>query len=122
MYKLIVAGARTVTQYSGVTSAIDVVVGKLEAKGLDIEIVSGNAIGVDHYGERYAQQHSLDLVIMPANWKKHGKSAGYNRNLKMAKYANGLVAIKHNDSKGTKIMIEIAKKQGLQVWIFEYKE
>lgn len=122
MYRLIVAGARTVNQYSGVVSAVDPVIKEIHQTGaIDIEIISGNALGVDQYGERYALEHSLDLVIMPANWKKHGKSAGYKRNQKMAEYADGLVAIKHKNSKGTQHMIDLARKGGVFVWEFEFK-
>ncbi len=121
MYKLIVAGARTVSQYSGVYTAINPVIDELAKKGhYDIEIVSGNARGVDYFGEQYAKEYGVDLVIMPANWDKYGKSAGHKRNKKMAKYADGLVAIRHNDSKGTKSMIELANKNQLDVWIFDY--
>ncbi len=121
MYKLIVAGARTVNEYSGVTSAVDVVVSQLVAEGYEVEIVSGHALGVDQYGEKYAQDNDLDLVIMPANWKRYGKSAGYKRNKKMAEYADGLVAIKHNNSKGTQHMIDLATGVNLKVWVFEFK-
>lgn len=121
MYKLIVAGARTVNEYSGVTSAVDVVVSQLVAEEYEVEIVSGHALGVDQYGERYAQDNDLDLVIMPANWKRYGKSAGYKRNKKMAEYADGLVAIKHKNSKGTQHMIDLATGANLKVWVFEFK-
>lgn len=122
MYKLIIAGARTVNKYSGITSSVNSVMAQLIKKGHnDIEIVSGNALGVDQYGERYAQDNGLDLVIMPANWKKLGKSAGYQRNKKMAEYADGLVAIRHNNSKGTQHMIDLATKIGIDIWTFEYR-
>jgi hypothetical protein len=124
MYKLIVAGARTVNQYSGVTSAVDPVIEQLDKLLIspdDIEIVSGHAHGVDKYGERYAQDNQLDLVIMPANWNKYGNSAGPIRNKKMAEYADGLVAVRHNNSRGTANMIKCAEEEGLEIWIFEFR-
>jgi hypothetical protein len=37
----------------------------------------------------------------------------------MAKHANGLIAFWDGKSKGTKNMIEIAKKHNLRLWIFK---
>ena len=83
------------------------------------EIVSGGAKGVDKLGEDWAEANYMSLKIFPANWYKYGKSAGYKRNEEMAEYADALIAIWDGKSKGTKHMIDIAKKQGLIVAIFK---
>ena len=53
------------------------------------------------------------------NWQFYGKAAGEKRNIEMAKHANGLIAFWDGKSKGTKNMIEIAKKHNLRLWIFK---
>ena len=111
--KTIIAGSRSINSYAVVKKAI-------EESGLEItEIISGHAKGVDSWGELYAQQNNIDLVIFPANWNKYGKSAGYKRNVKMADYADALIAVWDGVSKDTKHMIDIAKEKGLRVFIFD---
>jgi hypothetical protein len=54
------------------------------------------------------------------NWEKYGKSAGMVRNAEMAKGADVLVAFWDGQSKGTKGMIDIAIKQGLETHVYRY--
>jgi hypothetical protein len=88
--KLIIAGSRSITDYTIVKRAIN----RLLINPTDInEIVSGTARGVDRLGERYAKEHGIKITKFPANWNKYGKRAGYLRNEQMAKYADVLIAI-----------------------------
>ena len=92
----------------------------------DIEIISGNANGADKLGERFAKEYNHNLKIMSAQWDLHGKSAGYIRNNEMLVYAKEadhsvLVAFWDSKSKGTKNMIDIAKKTLDTVEIIFYK-
>lgn len=79
------------------------------------EVVSGTARGVDKWGEQWASEWSIPVKRMPANWDEHGRSAGYIRNAEMAAYADALIAVWDGESKGTRHMIECAKKAGLKV-------
>ena len=58
----------------------------------------------------------------PADWDKHGKSAGYKRNLEMAENADALIAFWDGESRGTKHMIDIAKEKNLLTRIIRYDE
>jgi len=49
-----------------------------------------------------------------------GKAAGFIRNAEMAEYADALIAFWDGRSKGTKHMIDLAKKHGLKVKIQFY--
>lgn len=56
----------------------------MEASGMVstvTEIVSGGTRGVDRLGERYAYRHGLPCKVFPAQWAKHGRSAGPLRNM-----------------------------------------
>ena len=53
----------------------------------------------------------IKLSTSPADWDLDGKSAGFKRNVKMAEYADALVAFWDGESKGTKHMIETAKEK-----------
>jgi len=113
--KIIIAGSRNINNYN-------IIVNTIKKSNFDIsEIVSGNARGVDKLGERFAKENNIKLKLFPANWDKYGKGAGYIRNIQMAEYADALIAIWDGISKGTKMMIELAKKKELKIFVCEYK-
>ena len=89
----------------------------------DIEMISGTANGADKLGESFAKHYNIKLTLFPADWNKYGKSAGYKRNKQMSLYAkenNGvLIAFWNGTSKGTKLMIDIAKEDALQVFVIK---
>ena len=109
--KVIIAGSRTIIQYDKVKEAI------LNSKYNISEVVSGTAIGVDRYGERFALLNNIPIKKFPANWDKYGKKAGIIRNEEMAKYADALIAVWNGTSSGTKHMIYIAEKYHLKTYI-----
>jgi hypothetical protein len=81
------------------------------------EVVSGNAIGIDQAGERWADANKIPVTTFIPDWQSFGKSAGPRRNRSMAKYADALVAIWDGKSRGTKNMIDEAETAGLAVLI-----
>ena len=90
-----------------------------------IKIISGTCRGADQLGEKFALDNRIELERFPADWGKFGRRAGYIRNVEMAKYASGfsngiLIAFWDGNSKGTKHMIDIAKKHGLAVHVINY--
>ncbi len=76
----------------------------------DFEVVSGGASGADSLGERFAQLFNHQLTRFPADWEKYGRAAGPIRNEQMAKYADGVIAFWDGKSRGTKNMIDVARK------------
>lgn len=88
----------------------------------DLEIVSGTCKGADILGENYAKDNNLPIKQFPADWDKHGNKAGYIRNKEMAEYATHLIALWDGESKGTKMMIDLAKRNGLKVRIIEIEK
>ena len=130
--RVIIAGGRNFDDYKTLESQCHGIFKQLSDEGrtspriddLDIEIVSGKARGADSLGERFARQYGINVKEFPAKWMLYGKSAGYKRNEEMAKYAkenNGvLIAFWDGVSKGTKHMIDLAKKYNLDVYIVNY--
>jgi len=91
-----------------------------------IRIVSGAARGADRLGEQFANVAHYDISRFPANWAGYGKRAGYIRNADMAKYASEdnsgmLIAFWDGKSRGTKHMIDLAKRYGLEVHTVTYQ-
>lgn len=112
--KVIIAGGRDLTDY-------EVCLRGVEHSGFDItEVVSGHARGADTLGEQFAKQTNLPLKLFPADWSKHGRAAGPIRNNAMAAYADALIALWDGSSKGTRHMIQQARKLGLPVHIEYY--
>ena len=113
MIKVIIAGGREFKDYKLLCKICDL---KLRNKD-DVEIVSGTARGTDQLGEKYAKERKYILKEFPANWDEFGKSAGYIRNKQMAEYADALICFWDGKSKGTKHMIDLARKYNLKIRI-----
>ena len=86
----------------------------------NVIILSGHASGADALGENFATDHNLQCELYPADWKRHGKAAGPIRNAEMAEVADALIAFWDGQSHGTKSMIELAKRKGLQVAVIRF--
>lgn len=88
--------------------------------------MSGTARGADKLGELYAERVGVHIYRFPADWDTYGKSAGYRRNAEMAKFASGennvgvLIAFWDGKSRGTKHMIDLAKRYGLKVHVVNF--
>ena len=82
------------------------------------EVVSGCARGIDRLGEFWALQHSIPIKQFPADWQGHGKLAGIYRNVKMAEYADALIAIWDGESRGTGNMIEEMRRVEKPVFVY----
>lgn len=71
-------------------------------------------------GELYAQKNNLACEIYPAEWDKYGRSAGPRRNEQMAQVADKVVVFWNFKSRGTKNMVDMAKKYKKELFIFDY--
>lgn len=122
-FRLIVAGGRDFNDDSFLADKVsyamhDIV--RTHGKMFKFIIVSGNARGADRVGETFAIENDIPLEVYPANWEKHGKSAGYIRNKQMADISDGLAAFWDGESKGTKNMIDNIVKQKKFLYTFKY--
>ena len=113
--KLIIAGGREFNDYQLMKESFDRLI-----QAEDITIISGTARGADRLGEVLAQEYGLELIRMPANWDKYGKSAGYRRNEAMAKVATHALIFWDGKSKGTNHMINLAKQYELTTHVVSY--
>jgi hypothetical protein len=115
-YKVIIAGCRDFFDYDVLKSRCEYY---LQNKMLthNVIIVSGHASGADALGERFAKEHYLQCELHPADWEQHGKAAGPIRNKEMADVSDALIAFWDGNSRGTKSMIDLAQRKGLQVAI-----
>jgi hypothetical protein len=104
--KTIIAGSREITDPRIVAQVI-------KDSGFHVtEVVNGGARGVDRLGYAWAMSNKVPVKQFMPDWYKHGKAAGPIRNQEMADYADALIAVWDGKSRGTKNMIELAKKKG----------
>ena len=125
--RVIIAGSRDFNDYKLLKkSAIEIITKKTMLPDLT-RIISGGARGADTLGERFANEMGLEISRFIPDWDSLGKRAGYVRNAEMAKFAveddndGMLIAFWDGQSRGTKNMIDLAKRYGLEVHVVNYK-
>ncbi|WP_139995092.1 SLOG family protein [Kurthia sp. Dielmo] len=118
MFRLVIAGSRTFTDYAMLDSIISNMIRHLDHS--QVEIISGHARGADRTGERFARKNNLKLHIMPADWSKHGNAAGHIRNREMANRSDAVVCFWDGKSPGTRGMIEYSRSIGKMALVVNY--
>ncbi len=88
----------------------------LEAEILydDLTIVEGNATGADRAAQTWAKLHAGGLRTYPADWDKHGKSAGSIRNQLMLFETQPHIVLAFPGGVGTADMVRKAKRAGVK--------
>ena len=114
---LIIAGSRYFEDYDLLMETLD----EFLTTHSVLEVVSGTCRGADKLGERWAKEHNIPVKQFPAQWDKYGKTAGPIRNREMANYGTHLVAFLTAQSRGTKNMIQEARRRGLEVLVIPIK-
>lgn len=124
--RIIIAGSREFNDFTMLIESVTNIISNLNV-GIDrIRIISGTARGADQLGEQYAINMRYELSKFYPDWDGLGKRAGYVRNAEMAKFAMAdgnygvLIAFWDGKSKGTKHMIDLAEKKGLEVHIVRF--
>ena len=107
--RVVIAGCRDYNNYDEAKLYIDFCLSNIR-KGNNIIIISGCASGADSIGERYAKENGFEVEKYPADWKKYGRSTGPKRNKQMAEICDYVICFWDEKSKGTKSMIDFAKK------------
>lgn len=82
----------------------------------EITILHGDAPGADRTAARAAAYYGFGVRAFPADWKRHGRAAGFIRNVLMLMEQPDLViAFQHDGSSGTQHTIEQARRRGIPV-------
>ena len=107
--RVVIAGCRDYNGYDEAKKYIDFCLFNVRKEN-NIVIVSGCASGADALGERYAEENGFKVEKYPADWKTYGKSAGPKRNKQMAEVCDYVICFWDEKSKGTRSMIDYARK------------
>jgi hypothetical protein len=121
MFKVIIAGGRDFNDYELLSQKCDKYLWNKIWLNEKIVIISGHAKGADSLGERYAKERGFILDINPADWDKHGKSAGFIRNREMVNKADAAICFWDGESSGTKHTINLCKEKGIPCRIVKYE-
>lgn len=116
--RVVVAGSRNYFDYNQAKTYIDLCLSEL-SKNNEIIIISGGCRGADKLGEIYANENGLKIERYVARWDLYGKSAGPKRNSLMAEKCDYVICFWDGKSKGTKSMIDIAKKLGKPIRVIK---
>jgi len=78
-------------------------------------VIHGGASGADLGGAQWGEDINAKVLCFPANWKKHGKSAGPIRNKRMVEEGRPDVVIAFSGGAGTANMCKLAEEYGIPV-------
>lgn len=82
----------------------------------ELTIIEGEAKGADFLARVWAKWLGVKYEAYPADWKKHGLSAGFIRNKQMLE-SNPDLVVAFPGGRGTANMVSIAKEAGVPVKI-----
>ncbi len=115
--KVIIAGSRSITDAEIVHKAI------VDSRFTISELVCGYARGVDMIGLRWTNATGTPYKVFPAMWfdKDGGRNmqAGFERNVRMADYADALIAVWDGFSGGTKHMMQCMGRRAKPIYYID---
>lgn len=111
--KVIIAGSRDINM------SIKKLQEVIDESGFTItEVVSGGSGMIDKLGEEWGLSNCVPVSRFTAAWQTYGASAGPRRNKQMAEYADALIAVWDDQSRGTKNMIDLARQRSLKIFVY----
>lgn len=109
--KVLVCGGREYTDARKLYSVLD----GLHAKHNITLIINGGAHGADYLGRLWARERKVPCSTYPADWDRHGRSAGPVRNQRMLDEAVPDLVVAFPGGSGTANMIQKAEAAGVEV-------
>ena len=83
-------------------------------------IIAGAARGADTIAANAGRSLGYDVIEVPADWDRYGKSAGLRRNVQMLEMSPDLViAFWDGDSRGTAHTMREARSRGITVEVVQ---
>ena len=109
--RLLVAGSRGFTDYDEVAHVLSNASHCLD-RPVTL-VISGGARGVDRHAEWWAFEWNYPMKVMPAEWDRYGKSAGYRRNVEMVEECDAAIVLWDGESRGTKHTMDLLAAKGI---------
>lgn len=116
MSKLLVCGGRYYSDRSRLYQVLD---DYAERCGVSL-IIHGAARGADALAGEWAADRGITEKRFPADWRKHGRSAGHIRNQEMLDKAGPSVVIAFPGGPGTANMVARARAAGVTIYRIDW--
>ena len=117
--KIAIVGSRTFKDYNAMHAFIEEMLATMESSTIEA-VVSGGARGADSLAERYAQERGLQMIVVPTEWKKYGRRAGFIRNVDIFRECDVCFAFWDGESHGTQQDIELCERMNKQCFIYRF--
>lgn len=119
--RVLVCGSRTVTDQRAVGIVLN---GIAVETDWNLVVIHGAARGADNLADRWASANDVSVLAFAAQWNKYGKRAGFLRNTQMLEEGKphvvwAFVDKDLSESKGTKMMVDIARKGGVPCYVVQ---
>jgi hypothetical protein len=111
---ILVCGGRDYKNKQKVFKALDLFFPH-ECEEEPLSIIEGGATGADELARLWAESNNIEYHHCPADWEKHGKSAGPIRNQEMLDTYKPDIVLAFKGGRGTQNMIDKAMKKGIIV-------
>jgi YspA, cpYpsA-related SLOG family len=122
--RLLVCGSRTWTDAALVAEAVEQTVAEHGQGRAGVVLIEGDARGADRLAGTLAKARGWELEVYPADWQRHGRSAGMRRNARMLREGRPERVIAFTDdltcSRGTADMVRRARGAGIPVLVVSH--
>lgn len=129
LIRIIITGSRDFNNYNYMSEKLSFYIGVMvkSFKKTKIEIITGKSRKIDMLARQFANENNFKLIIIDADYDKHGERANIIQNKEMVNYVTKadksyLIAFWNGESKGTYNIINEANKLKLATLIFIYNE
>lgn len=115
--KVLVCGSRGFTSKRMIGAVLDGL-----NDGRPLTIIHGAARGADSIAGEWAAHRGVAVEKYPADWSAHGRRAGYIRNAQMLDEGKPDVVLAFmvpEGSKGTQMMVDLARKAGVPTFVIQ---
>jgi hypothetical protein len=123
--RLLVCGSRTWTDATLLAHAVDQTVAEHGRDRAGVVLIEGDARGADRLAGTLAKARGWGLEVYPADWQRHGRTAGMRRNARMLRQGRPERVIACTDdltaSRGTADMVRRAHDAGLPVLVVSHR-
>lgn len=118
--RVLVCGSRTYPHKHYLEAMLDAI---HEFEGISV-VIEGEAEGADSLAREWAEERNITVEKYPADWKRHGRSAGPIRNKIMLQQGRPDLVVAFTDkplhsSRGTANMVRISEEAGVPVTVYE---
>ena len=97
------------------TKCNNILENKLKNREFNVSLLTGDN---NELAKKYAKEKELNLTIIPADWKTHGKLAGIKRNQKLVELGNACILFmgkEGGENKGIDDLRKKAEKEKLMI-------